>query len=189
MTQRLPHRKEATIRAPGQTVVAAPPVDAAGAAAAAAAAGVPGAQNPGGLAPVHPDNTALPAVEKPAAVADQTNDVPGGNAAQVATGTDRRSYQQEEAQSTIRVTSPPASTRKRRGSTSSILSKVLAVQADAGFAIQADALRGHSWLLGASASVVLNGKQDGEGRSATALAAKGARACAAARALQSLETG
>ncbi len=72
---------------PGQTVVAAPPVDAAGAAAAAAAAGVPGAQNPGGLAPVHPDNTALPAVEKPAAVADQTNDVQGGNAAQVATGT------------------------------------------------------------------------------------------------------
>jgi outer membrane protein assembly factor BamD len=72
---------------PGETVVAAPPVDAAGAAAAAAAAGVPGAQNPGGLAAVHPDNTALPAVEKPAAVADQTNDVPGGNAAQVTTGT------------------------------------------------------------------------------------------------------
>jgi outer membrane protein assembly factor BamD len=72
---------------PGQTVVAAPPVDAAGAEAAAKAAGVPGAQNPGGLAPVHPDNTALPAVEKPAAVADQTNDVPAGNAAQVATGT------------------------------------------------------------------------------------------------------
>ncbi len=74
--------------APGDTVVAAPPVDAAGAAAAAAAAGVPGAQNPGGLAPVHPDNTAVPPVEKPAAMADQTNDVPGGNAAQVATGTD-----------------------------------------------------------------------------------------------------
>jgi outer membrane protein assembly factor BamD len=74
--------------APGDTVLAAPPVDAAGAAAAAAAAGVPGAQNPGGLAPVHPDNTAVPPVEKPAAMADQTNDVPAANAAQVATGTD-----------------------------------------------------------------------------------------------------
>lgn len=58
-----------------------------GAAAAAAAAGVPGAQNPGGLAPVGPNNTALPPVEKPAPAQAQTNDVHGANTAQVQTGT------------------------------------------------------------------------------------------------------
>jgi outer membrane protein assembly factor BamD len=58
-----------------------------GAAAAAAAAGVPGAQNPGGLAPVGPTNTTLPPVEKAAPAQAQTNDVHGANGAQVQTGT------------------------------------------------------------------------------------------------------
>jgi outer membrane protein assembly factor BamD len=58
-----------------------------GAAAAAAAAGVPGAQNPGGLPTVGPtNNQPLPPIEKPAEAAAQTNDVP--HAAQVQTGTD-----------------------------------------------------------------------------------------------------
>ena len=67
-----------------------PPVTAEGAAAAAAAAGVPGAQNTGGLQAVTPPNNApLPPVEKPAEAAAQTNDVPKGSAAaQVQTGTD-----------------------------------------------------------------------------------------------------
>ncbi len=58
-----------------------------GVAAAAAAAGVPGAENPGGLKTVGPGNTApLPPIEKPAEAAAQTNDV--HNAPQVQTGTD-----------------------------------------------------------------------------------------------------
>jgi outer membrane protein assembly factor BamD len=65
---------------------AAPPADP-GAATAAEAAGVPGAENPGGLKAVGPtNNQALPPVEKPAEAAAQINDV--HNAAQVQTGTD-----------------------------------------------------------------------------------------------------
>jgi outer membrane protein assembly factor BamD len=64
-----------------------PAVTAEGAAAAAQAAGVPGAQNTGGLAAVGPTNTQpLPPIEKPAEAAAQTNDV--HSAAQVQTGTD-----------------------------------------------------------------------------------------------------
>jgi outer membrane protein assembly factor BamD len=61
-----------------------------GAAIAAQAAGVPGAQNPGGLTAVGPtNNQPLPAIEKPAEAPTQTNDVHSGNApAQVQTGTD-----------------------------------------------------------------------------------------------------
>jgi outer membrane protein assembly factor BamD len=66
-----------------------PPVTPAGAAAAADAAGVPGAQNAGGLATVGPtNNEPLPPVEKPAEAPVQTNDVKSGTAAQVQTGTD-----------------------------------------------------------------------------------------------------
>ncbi len=66
-----------------------PPVTAEGAAAAADAAGVPGAQNPGGLAKVGPtNNEPLPPIEKPAEAPAQTNDVKSGTAAQVQTGTD-----------------------------------------------------------------------------------------------------
>jgi outer membrane protein assembly factor BamD len=67
-----------------------PPVTSEGAATAAAAAGVPGAQNQGGLATVGPSNNQpLPPVEKPAEAPAQTNDVKSGNtAAQVQTGTD-----------------------------------------------------------------------------------------------------
>ncbi len=67
-----------------------PPVTPEGAAAAAAAAGVPGAQNTGGLQAVTPpNNQPLPPVEKPAEAPAQTNDVPkGAAAAQVQTGTD-----------------------------------------------------------------------------------------------------
>jgi outer membrane protein assembly factor BamD len=72
---------------PTSGVPVGPPVTPEGAAAAAAAAGVPGAQNPGGLATVGPtDNKPLPPVEKPADAPAQTNDV--HNAAQVQTGTD-----------------------------------------------------------------------------------------------------
>jgi outer membrane protein assembly factor BamD len=67
----------------GSVVGPAPTTE--GKAAAAAAAGVPGAQNPGGLNEIRPDNTPLPAIEKPAEAAPQTNDV---HAAQVQTGTD-----------------------------------------------------------------------------------------------------
>ncbi len=66
-----------------------PPVTTEGAATAAAAAGVPGAQNQGGLATVGPtNNQPLPPVEKPAEAPAQTNDVKSGSAAQVQTGTD-----------------------------------------------------------------------------------------------------
>ncbi len=72
---------------PTSAVPVGPPVTPEGAAAAAAAAGVPGAQNPGGLATVGPtDNKPLPPVEKPADAPAQTNDV--HNAPQVQTGTD-----------------------------------------------------------------------------------------------------
>jgi outer membrane protein assembly factor BamD len=72
---------------PTSGVPVGPPVTPEGAAAAAAAAGVPGAQNTGGLATVGPtDNKPLPPVEKPADAPAQTNDV--HNAAQVQTGTD-----------------------------------------------------------------------------------------------------
>jgi outer membrane protein assembly factor BamD len=66
-----------------------PPVTAEGAAAAAEAAGVPGAQNPGGLPTVGPtNNQPLPPIEKAAEAPAQTNDVKPGTAAQVQTGTD-----------------------------------------------------------------------------------------------------
>jgi outer membrane protein assembly factor BamD len=69
-------------------LVNAAPADT-GAAIAAQAAGVPGAQNPGGLTAVGPtNNQPLPAIEKPAEAPTQTNDVHTGNAAQVQTGTD-----------------------------------------------------------------------------------------------------
>jgi outer membrane protein assembly factor BamD len=74
---------------PPSGVPVGPPVTPEGAAAAAAAAGVPGAQNPGGLATVGPtNNQPLPPVEKPADAPPQTNDVHNANAAQVQTGTD-----------------------------------------------------------------------------------------------------
>jgi outer membrane protein assembly factor BamD len=58
-----------------------------GAAVAAEAAGVPGAENPGGLKAVGPtNNQPLPPIEKPAEAPAQINDV--HNAAQVQTGTD-----------------------------------------------------------------------------------------------------
>ena len=72
---------------PTSGVPVGPVVTPEGAATAAAAAGVPGAQNPGGLATVGPtDNKPLPAIEKPADAPPQTNDV--HNAPQVQTGTD-----------------------------------------------------------------------------------------------------
>jgi outer membrane protein assembly factor BamD len=72
---------------PTSAVPVGPAVTPEGAAAAAAAAGVPGAQNPGGLNTVGPtDNKPLPPVEKPADAPAQTNDV--HNAPQVQTGTD-----------------------------------------------------------------------------------------------------
>jgi outer membrane protein assembly factor BamD len=72
---------------PASGVPVGPPVTPEGAAAAAAAAGVPGAQNPGGLATVAPtDNKPLPPIEKAADAPAQTNDV--HNAPQVQTGTD-----------------------------------------------------------------------------------------------------
>jgi outer membrane protein assembly factor BamD len=59
-----------------------------GADAAAEAAGVPGAQNEGGLGSVGPtNNKPLPAVEKSAEALPQVNDVHGANTAQVQTGT------------------------------------------------------------------------------------------------------
>ncbi len=75
--------------APASTPVG-PAVTSEGAATAAAAAGVPGAQNQGGLATVGPtNNQPLPPVEKPAEAPAQTNDVKSGSAAaQVQTGTD-----------------------------------------------------------------------------------------------------
>jgi outer membrane protein assembly factor BamD len=58
-----------------------------GQAAAAKAAGVPGAQNLGGLQTVGPtNNQQLPPIDKPADAPMQTNDV--HNPAQVQTGTD-----------------------------------------------------------------------------------------------------
>ena len=68
---------------PGTPVGPAPTAE--GKAAAADAAGVPGAQNPGGLNAIRPDNQPLPPIEKPAEAPVQTNDV---HAAQVQTGTD-----------------------------------------------------------------------------------------------------
>jgi outer membrane protein assembly factor BamD len=65
-----------------------PAVTPEGAAAAAEAAGVPGAQNPGGLEVIRPaNNEPLPPIEKPAEAPAQTNDVQH-TAAQVQTGTD-----------------------------------------------------------------------------------------------------
>jgi outer membrane protein assembly factor BamD len=59
-----------------------------GAGAAAEAAGVPGAQNQGGVAGVGPtNNKPLPPVEKPAEALPQVNDAHGANTAQVQTGT------------------------------------------------------------------------------------------------------
>jgi outer membrane protein assembly factor BamD len=73
--------------APAGLVGPAPTAE--GQAAAAEAAGVPGAQNPGGLTAVGPNNQPLPAIEKPAEAPTQTNDVrSGAAAAQVQTGTD-----------------------------------------------------------------------------------------------------
>jgi len=69
--------------APAGLVGPAPTAE--GKAAAAEAAGVPGAQNPGGLMTVAPNNQPLPPIEKPAEAPAQTNDV---HAAQVQTGTD-----------------------------------------------------------------------------------------------------
>jgi outer membrane protein assembly factor BamD len=68
----------------GQVVGPAPTAE--GQAAAARAAGVPGAQNPGGLNTIAPANTQLPPIDKPAEAPMQTNDV--HNAATVQTGTD-----------------------------------------------------------------------------------------------------
>ena len=70
--------------APAGLVGPAPSAE--GKAAAAEAAGVPGAQNPGGLMTVAPNNQPLPPIEKPADAPAQTNDVHNA-AAQVQTGT------------------------------------------------------------------------------------------------------
>jgi len=72
--------------APAGLVGPAPTAE--GKATAAEAAGVPGAQNTGGLTAVGPNNQPLPPIEKPAEAAPQTNDVHTGAAAQVQTGTD-----------------------------------------------------------------------------------------------------
>ena len=74
--------------APAAGVPVGPKVTPEGAAAAAEAAGVPGAQNPGGLEVIRPanNNDPLPPIEKPAEAAAQTNDVQ--HSAQVQTGTD-----------------------------------------------------------------------------------------------------
>jgi outer membrane protein assembly factor BamD len=73
--------------APPAGVPVGPKVTSEGAAAAAEAAGVPGAQNPGGLEVIRPaNNEPLPPIEKPAEAPAQTNDVQ--HAAQVQTGTD-----------------------------------------------------------------------------------------------------
>jgi outer membrane protein assembly factor BamD len=73
----------ATSAPPREPAPAADP----GAAIAADAAGVPGAENPGGLKAVGPtNNQPLPPIEKPAEAPAQVNDV--HNAAQVQTGTD-----------------------------------------------------------------------------------------------------
>jgi outer membrane protein assembly factor BamD len=73
----------ATSAPPREAAPAADP----GAAIAADAAGVPGAENPGGLKAVGPtNNQPLPPIEKPAEAPAQINDV--HNAAQVQTGTD-----------------------------------------------------------------------------------------------------
>ncbi len=72
---------------PAAGVPVGPKVTPEGAAAAAEAAGVPGAQNPGGLEVIRPaNNEPLPPIEKPAEAPAQTNDVQ--HAAQVQTGTD-----------------------------------------------------------------------------------------------------
>jgi outer membrane protein assembly factor BamD len=72
---------------PATGVLVGPKVTPEGAAAAADAAGVPGAQNPGGLEVIRPaNNQPLPPIEKPAEAPAQTNDVQ--HAAQVQTGTD-----------------------------------------------------------------------------------------------------
>jgi outer membrane protein assembly factor BamD len=74
--------------APATAVPVGPKVTPEGAAAAAEAAGVPGAQNPGGLEVIRPaNNEPLPPIEKPAEAPAQTNDVQH-TAAQVQTGTD-----------------------------------------------------------------------------------------------------
>jgi outer membrane protein assembly factor BamD len=74
--------------APATAVPVGPKVTPEGAAAAADAAGVPGAQNPGGLETIRPtNNEPLPPIEKPAEAPAQTNDVQH-TAAQVQTGTD-----------------------------------------------------------------------------------------------------
>ena len=99
-----------------------------GAARAAEAAGVPGAQNPGGLAPVAPtNNQPLPPVEKPAEAPAQTNDVKSG-AAQVQTGTDAgataaNGKKKPRRQNAITTMSLAAKRRKRRGWISSIHSR------------------------------------------------------------------
>jgi outer membrane protein assembly factor BamD len=73
---------------PATAVPVGPKVTPEGAAAAADAAGVPGAQNPGGLEVIRPaNNEPLPPIEKPAEAPAQTNDVQH-TAAQVQTGTD-----------------------------------------------------------------------------------------------------
>ena len=72
---------------PPAAMLVGPAPTAEGKAAAAEAAGVPGAQNPGGLNEIRPDNTPLPPVEKPAEAAAQTNDVHNAPAT-VQTGTD-----------------------------------------------------------------------------------------------------
>jgi outer membrane protein assembly factor BamD len=73
---------------PATAVPVGPTVTPEGAAAAADAAGVPGAQNPGGLETIAPaNNQPLPPIEKPAEAPAQTNDVQH-TAAQVQTGTD-----------------------------------------------------------------------------------------------------
>lgn len=82
---------------PGFHPAGTPAVDP-GAATAAANAGVPGAQNPGGLPTIHPDNAALPPIEKPAPAAPQVNEVPpGAAAAQVQTGTGDSSARKKKA--------------------------------------------------------------------------------------------
>ena len=112
---------------PPSGVPVGPAVTPEGAAAAAAAAGVPGAQNPGGLATVGPtNNQPLPPVEKPAEAPPKPTTCT--IAAQVQTGTDagaptRNRKRRPLRPSLIRAMSLPANTRKRRASTNSTRSR------------------------------------------------------------------
>ncbi|HEV2273181.1 MAG TPA: outer membrane protein assembly factor BamD [Acidobacteriaceae bacterium] len=93
--------------------------------AAPAAAATPGAvtpptgdglppRYPGGVAPIRPADTTLPPVEKPAESAAQINDVHGGNAAQVQTGTDTGSSKKKKKQPKYNSSDESSSSHKKK---------------------------------------------------------------------------